>query len=139
LEAVARLQQAVVNVERIYNLLDERPKLRTVPSPKPFPKDWRQIEFRNVSFHYGSEPVLKNVQLTVKRGEQVALVGESGSGKSTMVNLLERFFDPTEGVILVDDTPLYEFDLKGLRANIALVTQDVFLFNDTVENNIRAG
>lgn len=139
LEAIARLQQTVVNVERIYGLLDQAPSLRPAKAARPFPKEWNTIEFKNVSFSYGDQPVLKNVHLTVRRGEQIALVGESGSGKSTLVNLLERFFDPTEGDILVDGVPLHEFSLTSLRHNIALVSQDVFLFHDTLENNIRAG
>ncbi|MDZ4084095.1 MAG: ATP-binding cassette domain-containing protein, partial [Bdellovibrionales bacterium] len=88
---------------------------------------------------YGDDDVLKGVSFTVNRGEVIALVGSSGSGKSTLVNLLERFYDPTAGEILVDGISLTQFDLKDLRSKIALVTQDVFLFRDSVATNILAG
>jgi ATP-binding cassette subfamily B protein/subfamily B ATP-binding cassette protein MsbA len=83
--------------------------------------------------------ILKNVNLEIHRGEVVALVGASGSGKSTIVNLLERFFDATSGEILIDDINIQDLNLKDLRRNVALVTQDVFLFSDTIEKNIWAG
>ena len=110
-----------------------------IKNPKPFLTGWKQIRFKNVSFAYGQELVLKNFSMTVNRGEVVALVGESGSGKSTVVNLLGRFFDPTSGQIYIDETPINEFDLKDLRKHIALVTQDVFLFRDSISENIQSG
>jgi ATP-binding cassette subfamily B protein/subfamily B ATP-binding cassette protein MsbA len=108
-------------------------------NPKPFPKHWNRIVFRDVCFSYGGEMVLKSANLTIERGQVVALVGESGSGKSTLVNLLERFYDPTSGQILIDDIPITEFSLHDLRHNVALVTQDVFLFRDSIARNIHAG
>jgi ATP-binding cassette subfamily B protein/subfamily B ATP-binding cassette protein MsbA len=83
--------------------------------------------------------VLKNVNLTVRSGEVIALVGESGSGKSTLVNLLGRLYDSTSGDIYIDGVSIKNFSLFDLRQNIALVTQDVFLFNESIETNIRAG
>jgi ATP-binding cassette, subfamily B, bacterial MsbA len=108
-------------------------------SPAGFPTNWQTIRYDNVSFSYGNEDILKKVMLTVKRGQVIALVGESGSGKSSFVNLLERFYDPTAGAIYLDDTPIQNIGLKELRSNNALVTQDVFLFSDTIERNIQAG
>lgn len=137
--AQIRIQQTIVIFDRLHQLLDSTSTVPQVRQPKPFPKSWQKIKFENVSFAYGDELVLRNVNLEIKRGEVIALVGESGSGKSTIVNMLERFFDPTKGRILIDDTPLNDFDLKDLRRNIALVTQDVFLFRDTIERNIQAG
>jgi ATP-binding cassette subfamily B protein/subfamily B ATP-binding cassette protein MsbA len=137
--AHVRLQQTVVVTERIFQLLESTMQVPQSANPLPFPKDWEQIRFKNVSFAYGAEPVLQNIDVTIHRGEIVALVGESGSGKSTIVNMLERFFDPTEGEILIDGVPLNQFDLKDLRRHIALVTQDVFLFRDSIERNIQAG
>lgn len=137
--AQIRIQQTIVIFDRLHELLDSTSTVPQAENPKPFPKDWKKIRFENVSFAYGDDLVLKNVNIEIKRGEIIALVGESGSGKSTIVNMLERFFDPTKGRILIDETPLNDFNLKDLRRNIALVTQDVFLFRDTIERNIQAG
>ncbi|MEK7355333.1 MAG: ATP-binding cassette domain-containing protein, partial [Bdellovibrionota bacterium] len=138
-DAGVKIQQSVVVTERVFSILDSTSEVPQAKNPRPFPRDWKTITFKNVSFKYGGELTLKNVNLTVKRGEIVALVGESGSGKSTLVNLLERFYDPTSGEILIDDVPLDQIDLRDLRHNVALVTQDVFLFRDTIERNIHAG
>ncbi len=137
--AQLKLQQTHVVLDRIFELLDSSEVVPQTAEPKPFPKDWKTIRFENVSFTYGNDPVLQNINLVITRGEVIALVGESGSGKSTIVNMLERFFDPTGGRILIDDTPLNELDLIDLRKNIALVTQDVFLFRDSIERNIHSG
>ena len=134
--AIVKIQQNVVVIKRLYEILDADSEVPQVSNPKPFPSNWQKIEYKNVSFSYGEENVLKNINLTVDRGQKIALVGESGSGKSTLVNLLSRFFDPSEGEILIDGIPSTQFDLKDLRRQIALVTQDVFLFNDTIKNNI---
>ncbi len=138
-ESFVRVQQTVVVTDRLFGLIESNERVPITKNPKPFPKDWKAIEFKNVRFKYGSDEVLKGISLTVKRGEVIALVGSSGSGKSTLVNLLERFHDPTSGDILVDGVSLKEFDLTDLRSNIALVTQDVFLFRDSIATNIRAG
>jgi ATP-binding cassette subfamily B protein/subfamily B ATP-binding cassette protein MsbA len=138
-EAYVRVQETLVSMRRAYSLLDEDSEVPQATATQPFPKDWKQIEYRNVSFRYGKEYVLRNVNLIVERGTQIAFVGASGSGKSTMVNLLERFFDPTEGDIFIDGVNIHDISLHELRHNIALVTQDVFLFSDTIERNIWAG
>ncbi len=138
-DAGVKIQQAVVVTERIFSIIEGGDEVPEIKNPQPFPANWQRITFRNVSFSYGATRVLKNVNLEVKRGEVVAWVGESGSGKSTLVNLLERFYDPTEGEILVDDVPIKQIALKDLRHNVALVTQDVFLFRDSIEKNIHAG
>jgi len=138
-ESYVRIQETIVAADRAYSILENPGEVPQAESTKPFPKDWKTITYQNVNFSYGAERILKNVNLTIHRGEMVAFVGSSGSGKSTMVNLLERFFDPTQGEILIDQTPIREINLKDLRANIALVTQDVFLFSDSIERNIWAG
>lgn len=138
-ESYVRLQETVVAAKRVYSILEQDSEVPQTKAVADFPKNWQTITYKNVSFSYGTERILKNVNLTIRRGEVIAFVGASGSGKSTLVNLLERFFDPTEGQILIDDIPTDEIKLKELRANIALVTQDVFLFSDTVERNIWAG
>ena len=138
-DANVKIQQVYVVSDRIYEILESTSEVPQAKDPKSFPKNWQTIEFRNVSFSYGNETVLKNINLSVKRGEIIALVGESGSGKSTMVNLLERFYDATSGEILIDGINILDFKLSELRSNIALVTQDVFLFRDSIERNIQAG
>jgi len=138
-DAGVKIQQAIVVIERIFSILEGGAEVPEAAIPRAFPANWKTITFRNVCFSYGSNQVLRGINLTVKRGEVVALVGESGSGKSTLVNLLERFYDPTSGEILVDDVPITQIALKDLRHNIALVTQDVFLFRDTIAKNIHAG
>lgn len=138
-EAFVRIQQSIVVCERVEHILESPQVISQVANPIPFPRQWNQIEFRNIGFSYGGDAILKNVSLTVKKGQQVALVGTSGSGKSTLVNLIPRFFDPNEGDIYIDGVSIRSMDLADLRQHIALVTQDVFLFNDTVENNIRTG
>lgn len=138
-ESFVRVQQTIVVTDRLFGLIESKERVPEASHPRPFPENWKAIEFQNVRFRYGETDVLKGINLTVKRGEVIALVGSSGSGKSTLVNLLERFYDPTEGSILVDGISLSEFDVKGVRANIALVTQDVFLFRDSIAANIRSG
>lgn len=138
-ESYVRIQETVVATKRIHEILDRPSELAQQPQPQPFPKDWKQIEFKNVEFSYGHQIVLKNFSLVIRRGEKVALVGESGSGKSTIANLLERFYDPTSGEILVDNINIRELSVADLRQNIGLVSQDVFLLRDTVENNIWSG
>lgn len=138
-EAYIRIQDVSISVQRIFSIIEDPSEVPQKTNCKPFPKNWKTITYRNVSFTYGKEMILKNINLEIKRGEVVALVGASGSGKSTIVNLLERFFDATSGEILIDDVNILDIDLKELRRNIALVTQDVFLFSDTIEKNIWAG
>ena len=138
-EAYVRIQEVVIAIRRIFEIIDNPSEVPEVSNPVPFPKNWKKITYKNVSFSYGNEMILKNVDLEINRGEVVALVGSSGSGKSTIVNLLERFFDATSGEILIDDVNIHDIGLKELRRNVALVTQDVFLFSDTIEKNIWAG
>lgn len=138
-ESYVRIQEVGVAGRRVFDLLDDKNEIPESSSPAPFPKDWKAIHFRNVSFRYGESWVLRNVNLSIERGSLVAFVGPSGCGKSTLLNLLERFFDPTEGEILIDATPIKDIALRDLRHNIALVSQDVFLFGESVEHNIHAG
>lgn len=138
-ESSVKFQETLVSLKRIYSILDEDSEVHEKPTNIPFPEQWNKIEFKNINFSYGSEHILRNINLTINRGESIALVGSSGSGKSSLVNLLPRFFDPSSGDILVDGKSIYDFSLKSLRNNIALVSQDVFLFSDTIENNIWSG
>lgn len=138
-ESYVRLQEVVVAAQRVFSIIDTPQEVPQSSSNLKFPKDWKKITYKNVTFSYGNDMVLKGVNLEINRGEVVALVGASGSGKSTIVNLLERFFDPTSGSILIDEVNIQDINLQDLRRNIALVTQDVFLFSDSIEKNIWAG
>ena len=138
-ESYLRIQETVVATERIHQILDQPSELKMTATPIPFPKDWKKIEFKNVSFSYGHHQVLQDFNLEISKGETVALIGESGSGKSTIANLLERFYDPTAGEIKIDGVSLKDFNVFELRRNIGLVSQDVFLLRDSVENNIWSG
>jgi subfamily B ATP-binding cassette protein MsbA len=134
-----KMQQSSVALERLQSILEDTHTLAEPSQPRAFPEDWREIEFRKVSFRYGDQDVLHRLNLKIQRGEKIALVGSSGAGKSTLINLLPRFFDPTEGEVLIGGVPLDHMRLDDLRAHVALVTQDVFLFSDSVERNIHSG
>lgn len=134
-----KLQQSSVALDRLKEILENDSIVPQISSPKAFPQQWQEIEFRNINFAYEQKPVLRNINLTIKRGELVALVGASGSGKTTLTNLLPRFFDPTGGQIYIGGVSIQDMDLKDLRKHIALVSQDVFLFSDSIERNIWAG
>jgi subfamily B ATP-binding cassette protein MsbA len=110
-----------------------------VPGARELPRFADEVRFEQVSFRYREPLVLREVDLVLKRGEVVALVGASGGGKTTLLNLLPRFADPTAGRILIDGVDLREATLESLRAQVALVAQETFLFNDTVRANIAYG
>ncbi|MFZ5926817.1 MAG: ABC transporter ATP-binding protein [Acidobacteriota bacterium] len=135
-------QQAAGASQRVFEYLDRRPLVSEKPGARELAGFGQSIEYDRVSFQYPDAPngpVLESVSLTVNKGEVVALVGPSGAGKTTVAALLLRFYDPTEGAIRIDGTDIREFTLKSLRRQIALVGQETFLFNDTIEANIRYG
>lgn len=134
------LQGGIVAAERVFALLDRETSIKNPRDPKPVPSSAASIRFENVDFEYiEGKPVLRDVNLEVKAGETLAIVGANGSGKSTLVNLLPRFFDPSNGAVYLDEINLRDFRLKDLRKHIGLVTQQTMLFDDTVMNNIRYG
>ena len=134
-----KMQESSVAMDRINNFIQKKDMIKTSPSPKKFPTHWKHISFKNVSFSYTSHRVLKNVTFSVKKGNTVAIVGSSGSGKSSLMNLLERFYDPDEGGIFIGDASIKDINVVELRKNIALVTQNIFLFNESIEYNIHTG
>ncbi len=138
-EAYMRIQQALVARQRLEDLLVHVDLIQEPINPKPFPQEWSFIAFENVSYKIGDTEILKNISFKINRGKQVALVGQSGSGKTTLINLLERFIDPTSGVIKIGTIDIKDIKISELRNNIALVSQDVFLFNDTIKENIISG
>jgi len=136
------LQQGLASSARIFRVMDEQAEMRDRPAAVALDRFGRSIEFRDVSFSYGAGfdlPVLEDVSFTVRAGEMVAIVGQSGAGKSTLTNLIPRLYDATEGAVLVDGYDVRDLKLVSLRAQIAVVTQDVHLFNDTVRANIAYG
>lgn len=135
------LNQSAAAVDSVLAIMDLRPEVENHPNSKIAPMFTREIEFRDVTFGYqgAGQPILKKFSLKVKKGELVALVGASGAGKSTVLSLIPRFYDPQEGCVLIDGLDLRDATLESIRGQIALVTQDVFLFHDTVKANIKAG
>lgn len=134
------LQQALAAGDRYFEVLDSIPEIKDEPGAVDLSQVKGHIVFENVSFQYGDDiPVLRNINLEIKPGQMVALVGPTGVGKTTMANLIPRFYDPTEGRLLVDGVDVRNVKLASLRRNISMVLQDVFLFNGTVAENIAYG
>lgn len=130
------LQMGIVSSSRIINLLDNQEHVMPNGKFKPTKMEGR-VDFENVWFAYNDEDyVLKNINLNIKSGETIAIVGATGAGKSSIVNLLNRFYEINKGSIKIDGIDLREYDLPSLRKNIGVVLQDVFLFSDTIRNNI---
>jgi subfamily B ATP-binding cassette protein MsbA len=133
------IQQGSAGAERIYEILDEEPEIKDRPDARSAAAFSREIEFQDVSFGYGHELVLRNINLKIKAGEMVALVGMSGVGKSTLADLITRFYDVTSGKIVLDGVDIRDVTLDSLRSQIGIVAQHTFLFNDTIKNNISYG
>ena len=125
---------------RIYKILDEQVLIKNLQNANQLKIKDGNIEFHNVSMNYGNGPiVLQNINLKVQGKSKVALVGSSGGGKSTILNLIPRFYDPISGHISIDDQRINELTLESLRNEIALVSQDIILFDDAIKNNIIFG
>jgi len=133
------VQDGIAAAKRIFEVLDSRPEITDRPGAGIANRDFITIEFRNLAFKYEEEMVLKDIDLTVKAGETIAIVGKSGGGKTTFVNLIPRFYDVTNGSILIDGKDIRDLSIESLRSLIAIVTQQTFLFNDTVKDNIAYG
>jgi subfamily B ATP-binding cassette protein MsbA len=133
------VQDGMAAAKRIFEVLDTEPEIRDRRGAVDTSREFKTIEFRNLSFKYEEEPVLKDIDLAVKAGETIAIVGRSGGGKTTLVNLIPRFYDVTGGAILIDGRDVRDLSLGSLRSLSAIVTQQTILFNDTVRNNIAYG
>src|SRR3989442_1042692 len=139
--ALNSVQQTTSSVERVFEIIDQPPAITDRPNAVTLTGFGREIGFENIGFRYpGSDDlVLKEISLTVRKGEVLALVGMSGAGKSTLMDLLPRFHDVTTGRIVIDGHDLRDVTQASLRAQIGLVTQDTFLFKDTIHYNIAYG
>ncbi len=133
------IQQSSAAADRIFEIMDTKIAVSDSPDAVSFDAPVETIRFDNVGFAYEDEQVLRDIVLDVKAGERIALVGGSGAGKTTLVNLLPRFFDVTAGSIQINGMDIRQMTLKSLRLKMGLVTQETFLFNDTVANNIAYG
>ena len=133
-------QSAMASSERIFELLDTQPTIVDAAASKKINQFTGQIELRDVRFAYqGDDYVLHDVSFKVEPGEKIAIVGHTGSGKTTIINLLCRFYEPNEGTILIDGVDIRQIRLNDLRRAISIVQQNIFLFSDSVEENIRLG
>jgi ATP-binding cassette, subfamily B, bacterial MsbA len=136
----AQLQEGLAAADRVFDILDVEPSIVDLPDAKSVESVKGDIGFEDVAFSYADgKPALENVSLSVEAGKTVALVGQSGAGKSTILNLIPRFYDSNSGRITLDGQPIRDITIASLRANIALVSQDVTLFDDTIEANIAYG
>jgi len=136
--ANAQIQAGASALPRIFEILEEKNEVVEKAMAKELP-GLKEIEFSRLSFGYQKKEILKDINLKLKAGEAIGIVGSSGVGKTTLINLLLRFYDPTDGAILINGEDIKNFKLKSLREKIGLVTQEPILFNDTIRNNIAYG
>ena len=132
-----QMQDAIVASQRTFELLDMSPSI--VDGSLDFPSRVNSITIQDLKFSYGDKVALNGINLKIYKGQMIALVGSSGGGKSTIINLLMRFYDPDSGIILINENDISEFKLHSLRENIGLVTQRVYIFNDTIAANVAYG
>jgi subfamily B ATP-binding cassette protein MsbA len=133
------VQQGLAATDRIYDILEKESDIIEQKNPVAIKSGSHRVTFRNVFFKYDDQMVLKNINLDVRPGEILALVGMSGGGKTSLVNLIPRFYDVSKGAVLIDGTDIRQTSISSLRKQIAIVTQEPILFNDTIRNNIAYG
>jgi subfamily B ATP-binding cassette protein MsbA len=133
------IQQGIAGADRVFSIIDLVPDIKDKSDAINLPHVSRGIDIENVTFCYEQTPVLKNINLSIKAGEVVAFVGMSGGGKTSLVNLIPRFYDVASGRILIDGYDIRDLTVQSLRGQMAIVTQQTILFNDTVRNNIAYG
>jgi subfamily B ATP-binding cassette protein MsbA len=130
------IQKGAASIERIENLINENVGIKELPDAKELKTFSDSIELKNVGFSYEDTVILKNINLTIKKGKTIALVGSSGAGKSTLADLIPRFIDAGEGEVLIDGINIKNYTLHSIRNQMGIVTQEAILFNDTIANNI---
>lgn len=139
----ANLQEGLAAADRVFHLIDAKPEIVDAPDARPIEISKGEIRFEGLRFSYRApeeeHPALNGIDLTVPPGKLAALVGPSGAGKSTVFNMIPRFYDPDEGRVVIDGQPIRDITIESLRANIALVSQEVSLFDDSVRANIMYG
>ncbi len=143
----AKIKRATAAADRVYELIDIQTLVKEPETPRKMPRLSKEIEFSNISFRYASfnesdalrPPALKNINLKIEAGEVIAVVGENGSGKSTLVNLIPRFYDPSDGTVHIDGVELREAKLEDLRSQVGVVTQETLLFDQSIRENIGYG
>ncbi|MBA4416962.1 MAG: lipid A export permease/ATP-binding protein MsbA [Syntrophus sp. (in: bacteria)] len=133
------IQQGLAASQRVFEIVDREPEILERENASTLERVQGVIEFKQVYFRYDEKMILKDMNLKISKNEVLAVVGKSGAGKTTFANLIPRFYDATEGAIEVDGLNIRDVTLKSLRGNVALVTQDVILFNDSIKNNIVYG
>ncbi|MFN5169008.1 MAG: ABC transporter ATP-binding protein [Cyclobacteriaceae bacterium] len=136
---ITSLQKGIASAKRVFDVIDLEPVIENKPNAIRVASFNQEIELKHVSFAYDKEAVLKNISLRIEKGKTVALVGPSGGGKSTLADLVPRFYDPTEGDVLLDGVSLRDYDIESLRQQMGIVTQESILFNDSIFNNIAFG
>jgi subfamily B ATP-binding cassette protein MsbA len=138
-QARYNIRRGLASADRVYEVILTVNNITEKPDAKPITAFTDSIEYRNVTFKYNTEEVLKNVSLTIRKGQTIALVGPSGAGKSTMADLLPRFYDTVEGDILVDGISIRDYKIADLRCMMGIVNQEPILFNESIFNNIAFG
>lgn len=138
-DAIFKINKGAASIERINEIMHAEVTISDKPDAIPLAQFKDKIEFKNVRFSYKDEEVIKGINLTIEKGQTVALVGPSGGGKSTLANLLGRFYDVASGEVCIDGTAITDYTLLDVRAKMGVVTQDSILFNDSVASNIALG
>ena len=137
--SISNVQKGIASAKRVFEIIDKKSEIEDRPDAIELKKFEKEIEFKNVTFAYDKEHVLKNINLKIEKGKTVALVGASGGGKSTLADLIPRFYDPDDGDVVIDGKPITSYTLNSLRKHMGIVTQESILFNDTIFNNIAFG
>lgn len=137
--SISNVQKGIASAKRVFEIIDKKSEIEDRPDAIELQKFEKEIEFKNVTFAYDKEHVLKNINLKIEKGKTVALVGASGGGKSTLADLIPRFYDPDDGDVNIDGKPITSYTLNSLRKHMGIVTQESILFNDTIFNNIAFG